>query len=328
MHSYKTFLSAVFFAFLTVCSFAVQAAETGALTQHSLQQGDLAREYLVYDPRAGSESASAQDKKRALVIALHGGGGTAKRYAAAKNDDSSFTKLADREDILVVFPQGVEKNWNDGRDVAHIPAHAQSIDDVDFISRLIDEMVATRNVDPARIYATGPSNGGFMSNRLACDLADKIVAVGIVIATMQKNVLPTCKPSHPVSVLIMNGTEDPLVPFDGGSVRIGKRGKSRGEVLSTADTFDFWLAQAGYAGKGADLPVTDLPDLDPKDKTRVYLQQYKGDAAEVRLYTVKGGGHTWPGARDTLLRLVVSTTSQDINATQTIWDFFKDKRRD
>ncbi|HEX2752564.1 MAG TPA: esterase, partial [Alphaproteobacteria bacterium] len=77
-----------------------------------------------------------------------------------------------------------------------------------------------------------------------------------------------------------------------------------------------------------DLPVTDLPDLDPKDKTRVYLQQYKGDAAEVRLYTVKGGGHTWPGARDTLLRLVVSTTSQDINATQTIWDFFKDKRRD
>lgn len=313
---------------------AGEAAQAAALTQHILQQGDLTREYLIYDPRrAGAaeparQAGAAGPAKRAMVIVLHGGGGTARKFADTQNDDTSFSRLADREDILVVFPQGVERHWNDGRDVAHIATQAKGTDDVGFISALIDKMIETQNVDPARIYVTGPSNGGFMSNRLACDLSDKIAAVGIVIATMQEKVLPKCKPSHPVSVLIMNGTDDPLVPFDGGSVRIGKRGKSRGEVLSTAATFDFWLAHAGYVGKGADLPVTVLPDVDPEDKTRVYLQQYKGDAAEVRLYTIKGGGHSWPGARDTALRLIVSATSQDINATQTIWDFFKDKRRD
>lgn len=301
-----------------------QAAEKG-LTSHSFQQGDLTRKYLMYDPRAGADVAGA---KRPLVIVLHGGGGMAERFAEAKNDNTSFNRLADAEDFLAVYPQGIEKNWNDGRDVAHIPAQAKGVDDVGFIAALIDRMVATQNVDPARVYATGPSNGGFMSNRLACDLSDKIAAVGIVIATMQKNVLPKCKPSHPISVLIMNGTEDPLVPFGGGDVRLGKRGKSRGEVLSTAQTFAFWLAQAGYKGKGEDLPLTALPDVDPDDKTRVYLQQYKGDAAEVRLYTIQGGGHTWPGARDTALRIVVSATSQDINATQTIWEFFKEKRRE
>lgn len=319
----RPYIILLFFVFVFFTHCTAHAAE-GVLTTHTLQQGHLIREYMVYDPRAGKPSVAT---KRPMVIVLHGGGGTAKKFAEAKNEATSFSHLADTADFLAVYPQGIDKNWNDGRDVAHIPAHATGVDDVGFISALIDRMVAMQNVDPARVYVTGPSNGGFMSNRLACDLSDKIAAVGIVIATMQENVLPKCKPSHPVSVLIMNGTEDPLVPFDGGSVRVGKRGKSRGEVLSTAQTFDFWLAQAGYKGKGEDIPLTALPDVDPDDKTRVYLQQYKGDAAEVRLYTIQGGGHTWPGARDTALRVVVSATSQDINATQTIWDFFKNKKR-
>lgn len=315
----------VFSVFLWAGGGSGAYADTGVLTRHTLQHDDRVREYLLYDPRAGAAKAG----KRPLVIVLHGGGGTAARFAEAKNDSTSFNRQADAADFLAVYPQGVDKNWNDGRNVAHISAHAAGVDDVGFISRLIDQMIETQQVDPARVYVTGPSNGGFMSNRLACDLSAKIAAVGIVIATMQENVLPKCKPSHPVSVLIMNGTADPLVPFDGGSVRgIGKRSKSRGEILSTADTFDFWLAQAGYAGKGADLPAVALPDTEPDDKTRVYLQQYKGDVAEVRLYTVKGGGHTWPGARDTVLRMVVGPTSHDINATELIWNFFKDKKRD
>lgn len=310
-----------------LCGFSLSAhaAGDGLVLQHVVQ-GELTRDYYIYDPR----TAAAQDSaaKRPLIIVLHGGGGTAEKFSSFMGEQVSFSKLAVREDVLVVYPQGVDKHWNDGRAVEHIKAHATQVDDVGFISTIIDTMVKTKNVDPARVYVTGPSNGGFMSNRLACDLSSKIAAVGIVIAAMQVNVQPVCKPEKPVSVLIMNGTQDPLVPFDGGHVRLVKKGKSRGEILSTADTFDFWLHHAGYRGKGAALPKTALPDADPKDKTRVYMQSFAGETSEVVLYTIEGGGHTWPGARDTVLRRLVGATSQDINATGVIWDFFKNKRRD
>lgn len=298
-----------------------EAAKKSEIEKYKLKQGELDREYWVYDPRA--QGTSAKSGKRPLVIVLHGGGGRADKFAVMTGDETSFTALADKEDLLVVFPQGHKKQWNDGREVGHIEAQSKGIDDVGFVSGIIDKMVKTRDADPRRVYATGPSNGGFMSNRLACELSDKVAAVGIVIAQMSVNLQDRCNPKAPVSVLIMNGTEDPLVPFDGGHVRLSKRGKSRGEIISTAATFDFWLKKAGYAKGGQSLSPVALPDVDPKDKTRVLKQGYKGKNAEVALYTVEGGGHTWPGGKQYLFEFLVGRTSRDINATEVIWDFFK-----
>jgi polyhydroxybutyrate depolymerase len=305
---------------LVVFACYAMPAEAAALEKGALRHGALTREYWLYDPRTDGMGQG----KRPLVLVLHGGGGKAEKFDVMTGEETSFNALADREDLLITYPQGYKKHWNDGREVPHIEAQALDLDDVGFISKIIDRLVETHNVDPKRVYATGPSNGGHMSNRLACDLADRIAAVGIVIANMPVKYADKCKPAAPVSVLIMNGTEDPLVPFNGGFVRLTKKGKDRGEDMSTAVTFDFWLKQAGNSGGGKSVKSALLPDTDPKDKTRVVKQDYKGANAEVVLYTIEGGGHTWPGGKQYLFEAMVGRTSRDINATEVIWEFFRE----
>lgn len=300
--------------------FVVLPAHAAEMEKRTAVHDGLTREYWLYDPR---DAAIGKGGKRPLILVLHGGGGKAEKFDAMTTDETSFNKLADREDILVVYPQGIKKSWNDGREAAQVHSQAEDIDDTGFISKLIDTLVYSRNVDPKRVYAVGPSNGGHMSNRLACDLSGKVAAVGIVIGLMPKKYVDKCKPAAPVSVLIMNGTEDPLVPYNGGDVRLFKHGRSRGEDISTEDTFAFWLKHAGYDGKPAAISAKKLPDADPGDKTRVSVQSYKGPESQVVLYTVSGGGHTWPGGRQYLFESLVGRVSHDINATQVIWDFFR-----
>lgn len=311
---------AVILAFFALGILRAEADGAG-LEKFTLKHKGMERVYQVHDPRAGVKSAPSG--KRPLILVLHGGGGRAEKFDAMTGKAASFNALAGREDLLVVYPQGIDRQWNDGREVKHIAPQAQGIDDAGFLSSLIDHLVKTRNVDERRIYATGPSNGGFMSNRLACDLAGKVAAVGIVIATMPVLLEDKCRPAAPVSVLIMNGTEDPLVPFNGGFVRDFRKGRTRGEILSTAQTFDFWLRQAGYGRGGQAIRPEPLADAAPGDRTRVTRQAYKGKNAEVALYTIEGGGHTWPGGRQYLFEFLVGRTSRDINATEHIWEFFK-----
>lgn len=291
-------------------------AQAKGLEKFTLEHGGMTREYWLHDPRKGKVG-----ELRPLIIVLHGGGGKADRFDGMTGRDASFDALADREDLLVAYPQGYKKQWNDGREIPNVAAQEMNLDDVGFISALIDEMIKRHDVDPKRVYATGPSNGGHMSNRLACDLSEKIAAVGIVIGNMPVKMVDKCKPENSVSVLIMNGTADPLVPFNGGTVHL--MGMERGEDISTAKTFDFWLKQAGFQHGPANIKPEELPDADPNDKTRVTRQDYKGEKAEVVLYTVDGGGHTWPGGRQYFFESVVGRVSHDINATETIWNFFK-----
>lgn len=297
--------------------FAAFPAHAAELEKRTIVHDGLSREYWIYDPRGdGSEGTG----KRPLILVLHGGGGRAEKFDVMVGKKNSFNALADREDLLIVYPQGFKKQWNDGREVANIDAQARELDDAGFISEVIDLMVENRNVDAKRVYATGPSNGGHMANRLACEIPGKIAAVGIVIGQMPKRMVKKCKPAAPVSVLIMNGTEDPLVPYHGGTVKV--LWNERGEDISTEDTFTFWAKQAGYSGAPA-IVAKQLPDADPDDKTRVSLKEYKGAEANVALYIVKGGGHTWPGGQQYLFKSMVGRVSHDINGTEVIWDFFK-----
>lgn len=305
---------------IALCAGHAMAAKAG-LERHTLEYGGMTRTYWVHDPRALHKTAGKGP--RPLVVVLHGGGGKAEKFDVMTGRDASFDTLADKEDLLIVYPQGFDKQWNDGRGVENIKPQEMGLDDVGFLSALIDEMLKTGNVNPKRVYATGPSNGGFMSNRLACDLADKIAAVGIVIAAMPVKLKDKCKPAAPVSVLIMDGTADPLVPYKGGVVQVFKHTKPRGAVHSAPETFDFWLAQAGNDKGGKSVPMQMLADADPKDKTRITLQDYKGKDAEVAFYSVIGGGHTWPGGRQYLFEFLVGRTSHDLDATRAIWDFFK-----
>ena len=232
---------------------------------------------------------------------------------------SGFHRLANQDGFIVVYPQGLDQHWIDGRDV-NADEHRDGTDDVRFFAALIDHLASTHTIDRSRVYATGISNGGMMSLRLACDLANQITAVAIVTGSMWDELAATCTPPRPVPILILNGTDDPLVRWDGGDVTIF--GKSRGEVWSTEDTVAFWREHNRCP---ADAQISTLPDLNPDDHTRVTHTVYGpcADETTVALYTIEGGGHTWPGGAQYLHHWLIGRTSREIDANTVIWSFFE-----
>lgn len=244
----------------------------------------------------------------ALVVNLHGGGGT----AAGQERITGYDRVADEHGFLVVYPQGIDKNWADGRGVDE--PDRRHVDDVAFLSALIDQLVRTHGVDPNHVYATGLSNGAFMSQRLACDLAPRIAAVAPVAGTLGMDV--PCTPSAPVSVFEVHGLADPLVPYTGG-VMIGRGGRST--IVAAPAMVARWRA----LDRCTDSPtVRTLPD--DGDGTRVVESSTTrcADGAAVVFVTVRGGGHTWPGGEQYLpVRLIGRTTTQ-LSASEASWAFF------
>ena len=230
-----------------------------------------------------------------------------------------FNELADRDGFFVVYPQGVDKSWNDGRPDKISGAHRKGIDDVGFLGALIEHLIYEYPIDSARIFVTGISNGGLMSFRLGCTLNDKIRAIAPVTAQIPSALEPLCRSESEVSLAVFNGTEDPLVPYNGGQITVFRQ--QRGEVLSTDETIKIWQNKNRCRSKAR---VTEVPDL-AADGTRVTKIEYTQCAAESRvvLFRIDGGGHTWPDGRQYLPVRRVGRTSRDINACDEIWEFFK-----
>ncbi|MDH5564662.1 MAG: hypothetical protein OEY91_13705 [Nitrospirota bacterium] len=197
-----------------------------------------------------------------------------------------------------------------------------------WIEALIAEVTTIYSIDNKRIYATGISNGGIFLQCLAIGLSHRFAAVASLTAQIAEP-LAKSQPTHPISVLLMNGTKDPVVPYGGGEVtprlfpRFTKMMKrpSRGKVISTDATIEFWLRHNGIEGKGS---VTNLPDLDTTDESTVEHTEWSNQntGVSVMLYRIIGGGHTWPGARQYLPVRTIGQTNHDINASEIIWEFF------
>lgn len=273
------------------------------------------REYILHVGTNYSDSVAAP-----LVFIIHGGGGD--HESSVKLTLGQWDQLADEFGFIVCYPNGIDKQWNDGREVKGSEPHTDDIDDVGFFRHMIEEIEAEYNIDSKRIFATGISNGGFMSNRLACDLSDRIAAIAPVVGGIAKDIIPDCNPANPVAVLIINGTEDELVPYDGEFVEtkfIFRR--KRGEKLTVDSTANFWVGRMNCASS----PATKSWDDDPDDGTSVELKTWTGcDAnSEVQLYKVIGGGHTWPQGWPYLGEGLIGKTSQEFNANFVIWEFFK-----
>lgn len=284
-----------------------------AATRHELVHGGRAREYWVQAPRGPAA---------ALVMALHGGGGTAAHMPRA--DGGRLVELAARDDVLLVFPQGVQRSWNDGRGTAIIKAEVRKVDDVGFLRALSERLLVEYRIPPGRVYFTGISNGGFMSFRMACEAADLVAAVAPVTANLSENLGRTCAPDRPVAVLIVDGTEDPLVPYQGGEVTVLRT--RRGAVRSAPASARFF-AEANGCDPAAHTRV--LPDRDPGDGTftRVHEFQDCRARADVTLLEVDGGGHTWPGGPQYLPRFLIGGVARDFHASDVIWEFFRDHPR-
>lgn len=210
-----------------------------------------------------------------------------------------MTDKADSAGFIAVHPEGTGStpSWNAGACCGDAAANA--VDDVGFVSKLIDELESKLCVDAHRVFATGMSNGGFLSHRLACELSTRIAAVAPVAGLLA---IPTCNPTRPMSVFQFHGTLDPLVPYD-GSPSMG--------FPSVLQTMSGWATRTGCS-------VTPRETSKKGDVTCTTYDGCKG-GAEVSLCTVTGGGHTWPGG---LPVPSLGYTTMDIVATDAMWDFF------
>jgi polyhydroxybutyrate depolymerase len=221
--------------------------------------------------------------------------------------------MADRNGFAVVYPEAID-HWNDGRD-----ATAGFGDDTRFTSELINELVKRDGIDRSRVYATGASNGGLMTLRVACERANEIAAFVAVAASFPDTYMSRCKPTRPVPIMIIHGSQDPLIPEQGAKIQGGTR-RLGGTVTPLKDTVDFW--RRADRCQAPPSPKT-LPDSS-NDGTTVQVSDYQGCAPNSRLVFVNvvGGGHTWPDER-IATNPKAGRVTHDIDGTQYVWDFFK-----
>jgi len=256
------------------------------------------REYLLYVPKSYDRA-----KPTPLVISMHG----AMNWPAFQMNLTRWNKAADEHGFIVVYPAGIGtglKTWF--MDGARTPSR---MPDVRFISELIDTLQAAYNIDPSKIYADGVSNGGGMAFVLSCTLSDRIAAVGMVAAAQS---LPWswCTDRRPVPMIAFHGTADSIVPYDGGKVSIAP------EPFPSVRTWaSNWARRNGCGPNPVDSVVA-------KDVTR---DEYTNcaDNATVVLYTIRGGGHSWPGGKP-MPEWIVGPTSNSIDATSQMWAFFRE----
>jgi polyhydroxybutyrate depolymerase len=276
-----------------------------SLEQHTIERrmefGGARRMYLLHVPPNIARPAP-------VVLMFHGGGGD----ALSAEMTATWSRLSDEEGFIVVYPEGLERNWHDGRLIE--PETGR--DDVAFVAAILDDLMKEHEIDPKRVYSTGISNGGFFSNYLAARLSARIAAIAPVVGGIREPFHREFKPEHPVSVLLIMGTDDPLVPFEGGPVA-----KNRGSCLSAAQSARMWHESNGCRPE----PVKDeLDDKDRSDGCRVKRSTWSGgkNGTEVVLLTIEGGGHTWPDGGQYLPKALIGPVCRDLD-TRWIWEWLK-----
>jgi len=271
----------------------------------SMMIGSLQRSYRVHLPSNTSAPMNG------LLLVFHGGGATGKGMPILTN----FDEVADRERFVVVYPDGYRRHWVDSRGTT--APEIEGVDDVVFVSSLIRKMIINYKIDEKRVYAAGISNGGFFSQRLAVEIPEQIRGIATVAATMPLPLSETQFLKKPISVMLIHGTDDPLVPFGGGRVRAG----AKGPILSAHDSAIKWARLNGCV---SDPEITYLPNK-VDDATRVRVEKYGSgkENTEVILYVIEGGGHTWPGGWQYFPVKIIGKTTHNLDASQEIMEFFK-----
>ena len=245
-----------------------------------------------------------------VVLILHGAG----TDATITVPFTGMSRKSDEAGFIAVYPNGTGigpfQTWNAGG-LSGLLAEGKP-DDVAFISKLLDDLATVVNVDAKRVYVTGISNGGMMAYKLAAELSDRIAAIAPVAGTMT---MDTISPRRPVPVMHFHGTKDTFVPFNGPSDKVPKfiRFKSVEETIA---------AWAKANGCPAEPQLADEPNK-VDDGTKVQRKTYGPgtDGAEVILWTIEGGGHTWPGMKAPVNFIGKST--QNISANDLMWEFFE-----
>lgn len=287
----------------------------------TVKSGGVPRKFLVHLPRL-------YDPRRPVpvVIALHGLGMSIDSMRGL----TLFDVPADTNNFMVVYPQGLGGGWNAGG----LKPSSQA-NDVLFISDLIAQLKSKYAVDSRSIYVCGISNGGQMAQRLACsEISRQFAAVGVVAITGFTSVCKACTARQPIPIVFFLGTEDSLVPWeDGVSKKLGAFGEKYGigdlsltptiakyaDFMTAEQVIDFWVEHNSSGSPRHEA----MPDRDSRDGCRVARDSYGGGDREVLVYKIEGGGHSWPGGLGFVAEEKLGRTTNDINASQLLWDFFR-----
>lgn len=273
---------------------------------YTLTVDDLERSFTVHVPETLLDSAP-------LVIALHGRGGD----GSSMERLTRFSDVADQEGFIAAYPDGLNQEWNF---VLDIPGYPNTHDDSVFLAALVDQVAEDYALDLTRVYVAGFSNGGFMAQRLACEHPEQYAAFASVGAAGFGGMPLVCQDhgSVPAPMLLMHGTHDLVVPFDGENVRRGDRMITL--LYPVSNTVGYWSEFNGCQPEGV---VTDIPPTDGPEGTAVRVLTIEcPEETEVLLYAVLGGGHNWPGQDAFEPADIFGAISRDINASEVIWEFF------
>jgi polyhydroxybutyrate depolymerase len=267
-------------------------------TSGTLVSSGEKRQYLLYVP-----DVYDPQKRTPLVVSIHGFA----EWPAHQAQISRWNDLADEQGFIVVYPSGTDfpKRW---RTTGLASTSGDPAIDVQFISDLIDKLESEYNIDPARIYANGLSNGGGMSYLLACKMADRIAAIGSV-AGAYTYPLDQCNPSRPVPMIAFHGDADPVVPYLGGP--------SRSFEIPFPSIPDWMQGWAERNQCQTTAPIAQDGEISGMTWTDC------SQNAEVIFFTIAGGGHSWPGG-EPIPEWIVGKTSQAIDATRLMWQFFEE----
>jgi len=307
---------------------------------------DVTRSFVVHLP-PGYDSKQHYP----LVLLLHGRDQSADDMARL----TKFNRTADHYGVIAVYPNGYQRHWNIGIEPeverrapvmrrrrgygypgggypggggGYPPSGAgyprgggdnrrsrTQVNDLAFFDAMLDKLSSEYAVDTSRIYVAGFSDGGFMAFRLGCEMSRRLAAVASISAEMPKAMKDWCSPSPPISLLMMNGTVDPVVPYYGSSGHAGSY-----PTISAEDSAKQWVKYDSCSAKPEHMK------LSPREKGGMETNVYKfGDCqagTEVRRYSIEGAGNTWPGGDPFVLREKVGKTSDDVDADEAIWQFF------
>jgi polyhydroxybutyrate depolymerase len=253
------------------------------------------RRYLLHVPESYNPDVATP-----LVITIHG----FLQWPAHQALASHWNAVADEHGFIVVYPEGTgfPRRWRAGGYGAEAD---DTQEEIAFIEDLIDALSQQYNIDPARVYANGLSNGGGMSFLLSCTLSERIAAIGTVAGAYGLS-WEQCTPERPVPAIVFHGTDDPIVPFDGGPA-----GPDDTQLPAIRGWVEILAEHNGCEGAPVDLP--------PNGEVRGVT--YEACAADVVFYTIEGGGHTWPGGQG-IPTFIGGHTTQDIDASRVMWAFF------
>ena len=265
----------------------------------TMQAGGLTREYRLYVPAVYTRTTGTVP----LLLNLHGYGSN----NLEQENYGDFRPIADTASFLVVHPNGTidgtnNRNWNT------FGPRGTGVDDVAFLSTLIDTLARRYRLDLNRVYSTGMSNGGFMSYELACQLGSRIAAIASVTGSMTTSRLATCTSGRPVPVLEIHGTADNTVPYAGGTAL---------QFVAIPTLLSSWVQRNGCNPTPT---VTAVPDINTADGCTAERSVWAGgrNGSVVEHFRIIGGGHTWPGSA-----FVIGVTNQDISASREAWRFLR-----